>query len=61
MVCYSQPTRYCVQGRDYHHKGRVDLELLKSTLPHKDFVFYLCGPAAMMASLTSLPIASAVC
>jgi ferredoxin-NADP reductase len=39
-----------VQGRDYDNEGRVDVALLKATLPFDDHDFYLCGPAAFMQS-----------
>lgn len=50
-VVYSKPGPDDVQGRDYHHRGRVDLDLLRRTLPHGRHQFYVCGPAAMMESL----------
>ena len=31
-------------GRDYDKEGRIDIELLKATLPFGDYDFYLCGP-----------------
>jgi len=53
IVCYSRPSDNCVKGRDYHHRGHVTMDLLRSVLPHRRFVFYLCGPASMMEMLTS--------
>jgi ferredoxin-NADP reductase/predicted pyridoxine 5'-phosphate oxidase superfamily flavin-nucleotide-binding protein len=38
-------------GKDYDHEGRIDIELLRDTLPFDDYDFYLCGPAAFMQSL----------
>ena len=38
-------------GRDYQHKGHVDVELLRRTLPHGRHQFYVCGPPAMMETL----------
>lgn len=35
-------------GRDHDHAGRIDMALLKATLPFGDHDFYLCGPAAFM-------------
>ena len=35
-------------GRDYDKEGRIDIELLKATLPFGDHDFYLCGPQAFM-------------
>jgi ferredoxin-NADP reductase len=50
-VVYSSPGAGDVQGRDYQHAGRVDLALLRRTLPHGRHGFYVCGPAPMMQSL----------
>ena len=50
-VVYSRPDPSDVAGRDYHHHGHVDVELLKRTLPHGRHQFYVCGPPAMMQTL----------
>jgi ferredoxin-NADP reductase len=50
-VVYSKPLAEDKAGVDYQHQGRVDLALLKQTLPHGAQQFYICGPAAMMESL----------
>jgi uncharacterized protein len=50
-VVYSNPDPGDVLGRDYQHAGRVDLALLRSSLPHGRHQFYVCGPPAMMQSL----------
>ncbi len=50
-VAYSQPGPDDVPGSDFQHHGRVDLDLIKSTLPHGRHQFYICGPASMMESL----------
>jgi ferredoxin-NADP reductase len=50
-VVYSRPLPEDKEGADYQHQGRVDLALLKQTLPHGAHQFYICGPAAMMESL----------
>jgi ferredoxin-NADP reductase/MOSC domain-containing protein YiiM len=50
-VRYSRPDAEDVAGRDYDSQGRVDVELLKSLLPGRDFDFYLCGPTPFMKSL----------
>lgn len=36
---------------DRHHKGRIDIALLRSVLPFDDFDFYLCGPPGFEQSL----------
>jgi ferredoxin-NADP reductase len=50
-LCLSDPQPEDVAGRDYQHRGRVDLDLLRLQLPLKPYHFYLCGPAPMMESL----------
>jgi ferredoxin-NADP reductase len=50
-VVYSCPGPDDVQGRDYQHAGRIDIELLRRQLPHGPHQFYVCGPPAMMQSL----------
>lgn len=50
-LCYSAPAAHEVEGRDYHHRGRVDLALLRAELPLQPFHFYICGPTPMMESL----------
>lgn len=48
VICYSEPSATCEQGRDYDHQGWVDVELLKRVLPSNNFEFYICGPPPMM-------------
>ena len=50
-VVYSSPGPGDVSGRDYQHAGYIDLELLRSSLPHGRHQFYVCGPPPMMKSL----------
>jgi ferredoxin-NADP reductase len=50
-VCFSNPLSEDVTSRDYHHHGRVDINLLRTELPLKPYHFYICGPTAMMESL----------
>ena len=51
-ICYSQPLDTDVQGTDYDHKEWVTVDLLKRLLPSNNYDFFICGPAAMMDSLT---------
>jgi len=53
VVCYSQPRKQDEEGegRDYHHAGRITVELLRSYLQSTNYEFYICGPPAMMESL----------
>ena len=50
-LCFSQPLPQDVAGQDYHHRGHIDLSLLRTELPLKPFHFYLCGPTALLESL----------
>ncbi len=50
-VVYSQPREGDRHGEDYQHEGRIDVDLLRRTLPHRGHQFYVCGPPPMMASL----------
>ena len=40
-----------VRQRVYWHRGHVDVDLLRGTLPHGPHQFYVCGPPAMMQTL----------
>ncbi|WP_342618575.1 2Fe-2S iron-sulfur cluster-binding protein [Rhodoferax sp. GW822-FHT02A01] len=50
-VVYSNPLTEDQHRLDYQHAGRVNLDLLKLTLPHGPHQFYICGPTAMLESL----------
>ena len=50
-VCYSKPLAKDELGKDYQHKGRVDIKLLRLTLPFKPCQFYICGPRPMMETM----------
>lgn len=50
-VVYSKPLADDRESLDFRHQGRVDMDLLKRTLPLGKHQFYICGPAAMMESL----------
>lgn len=51
-VCYSKPGKDDAKGRDYHHEGRVTVELLKQLLPSNNYDYFLCGPGPFMNSIT---------
>lgn len=53
VVAYSRPTAEDQKrdGQDYHHTGRVDIELIKSYLQSTNYEFYICGPPAMMEKI----------
>jgi hypothetical protein len=48
---YSSPDVGDVLDRDYQSLGRIDMALLRRTLPHGRHQFYVCGPPPMMQSL----------
>ncbi len=52
-ICFSNPTDDDAIGIDFHHNGRVTIDLLKSKLPSNNYEFYICGPGPMMESLTT--------
>ncbi|MEO1017816.1 MAG: pyridoxamine 5'-phosphate oxidase family protein [Pseudomonadota bacterium] len=47
----SAPLEGELEGLDYHSKGRIDIDLIKSLLPFNDYDFYLCGPSGMMQTV----------
>ena len=40
-----------LKDKDYDVAGRIDLRILRGTLPFDDYDFYLCGPGAFMQSI----------
>jgi uncharacterized protein len=40
-----------VKGVDYEASGRIDMDLLRATLPFDDYDFYICGPAAFTQAM----------
>ena len=50
-VCYSRAGENDIEGVDYQHATRVDIDLLRLTLPLKSFQFYICGPKPMMETI----------
>jgi len=53
VVAYSQPTWWCRKEIDYHIEGRVTADMLRPVIGARDCEIYLCGPSAMMDSLTT--------
>ncbi|MDP1561302.1 MAG: 2Fe-2S iron-sulfur cluster-binding protein [Pirellulaceae bacterium] len=51
LNCYSNPESGEVEGRDYHFRGRLSVELIKRALPGPNFHFYMCGPTSFMSDL----------
>jgi ferredoxin-NADP reductase len=51
--CFSDPLPEDRLGQDYQHHGRVDVDLLRMSLPLKPYHFYICGPTPMMESLVA--------
>ena len=52
VVCYSRPGPGDVPGQHFDEAGRASVELFKRILPSNNFDFYMCGPGAMMETLT---------
>ena len=52
-LCFSAPSPTDRHGTDFDHAGRIDLSLLRTTLPLRRHQFYLCGPPQLMESLVS--------
>jgi len=50
-VSYSRPMPADKIGREYQHRGYVDVARLKQILPSNNFRFYICGPPSMMQTL----------
>lgn len=51
IMFYSQPTARCRQGVDFDYEGRISGRVLKPLLGARDYLYYLCGPSQMMASV----------
>jgi uncharacterized protein len=49
--CFSDPLSDDIAGRDYQHRGRIDVQLLRMLLPLKPCHYYICGPTPLMESL----------
>ena len=49
--CLSDPLSEDVAGRDYQHRGRIDVQLLRMHLSLKPYHFYICGPTPMLESV----------
>ncbi len=45
-----QAESHLTVGIDYHYKGRVSKQWLKTILPKQDYDVYLCGPSSFMQS-----------
>lgn len=50
-LCFSDPLPEDRLGKDFHHRGRVDVNLFRMELPLKPFHYYICGPTPMMETL----------
>lgn len=49
--CFSDPLPDDIAERDYQHRGRIDVQLLRMQLPLKPYHYYICGPTPLMESL----------
>jgi ferredoxin-NADP reductase len=59
-VFYEQSHTQGSSDHDYQHLGRIDISILREHLPTLDLDYYLCGPPAMMKSLSEALRASGV-
>jgi uncharacterized protein len=50
-VFYSAPAETDVITEDYHVKGRVNVENIKTILPSNNYDFYICAPPPMVKDL----------
>ena len=50
-ISYSRPMPADNLGRDYDHRGYVDVARLRQVLPSNNFRYYICGPSGMMETL----------
>lgn len=50
-LCASQSLPEELLGRDFQHQGRIDISLLRNTLPLRSFHYYICGATSMLESL----------
>ncbi len=50
-LCFSDPLPEDRLGKDFHHRGRVDVNLFRMELPLKPYHYYICGPTPMMETL----------
>lgn len=50
-VCYESPTEEDKARRNYDKEGYIDLDWLKSVLPHNQSKFYFCGPIPFMRAI----------
>jgi uncharacterized protein len=53
QVCYSDPADDDAAGRDFTHRGRIGVALLRQVLPLRPFHYFVCGPSAMMTQLVN--------
>jgi len=51
-VCYSRPDAKDAKGVDYHHEGRVTVDLFRELLPSNNYEFYLCGNGDFMNTIS---------
>jgi ferredoxin-NADP reductase len=59
-VFYEQPHTQGISGQHYHHLGKIDISVLPKQFPSLDLDYYMCGPPAMMNSLSTVLRAAGV-
>lgn len=50
-LCFSDPLPVDQLGKDFHHHGRVGVDLFRMELLLKPYHYYICGPTPMMETL----------
>ncbi len=55
IICYSDPSKkdLKVEGQEFQHRGRIEIELIKKYLNVTNMEFFVCGPQGMMSSLSA--------
>jgi nitric oxide dioxygenase len=48
VIFYNEPLPEDVSGRDYDHKGLVDVNVIKNSILLPDADYYICGPVPFM-------------
>jgi uncharacterized protein len=60
FVAYSQPLAEDREHDDFHRRGRITVDYIRSVVPVGQFDYYLCGPGAMMEDLVEGLLAAGV-
>lgn len=53
VVFYANPSARCHKGLDYDVEGYVSVDVMRTLLKANNYEFYVCGPPAMMQTVTT--------